>query len=184
MLGALALAGCATNDEVEAGVGDLPTQATESPVPEPEYIDTFNIGETIELPSATLIVNVLEQRDIVNSSSPDFTPNFVPAAGERIWYFDITWTNNSSEAVTKECHGPYSMDLRAYDIDGNEMLMFDQPGFIVGQNCSTGLLSGQTGTWLSGFRSLDADFGWATFSDYSGGEALVVLDPSLELTKG
>ena len=73
--------------------------------------------------------------------------------------------------------------LKAYDINGVEMMMVEQPGQIIGQNCSTGLLKGQTGTWLTGFRGLDADFGWAEFTDYAGGEAYVVLDPNIQLEK-
>ena len=84
--------------------------------------------------------------------------------------------------MAKECHGPYSMRLSAFDLQGREMLMADQPGMIEGQECSTGLMQGQTGTWLSAFHSLDEEFGWLVFEDYNGEPAAVVLDPDLELS--
>ena len=61
------------------------------------------------------------------------------------------------------------------------MLKVDQPGYIEGQNCSTGLMQGQTGRWQTAFRGLDEEFGWLVFDDYNGEEAIVVLDPDLEL---
>jgi len=150
--------------------------------PDEQIIDTYLPGEEIVLPSATFTVNTIEQRDMISSSHPDFEPDFVPAEGQRLWYFDITWTNTTSETVDKECRGPYMFDLTAYDVNGNEMEMVDQPGFIEGQNCSTGLVNGETGRWQSAFYSLDADFGYAVFVDYTGGEAYVVTDPAITLT--
>ena len=150
--------------------------------PDEQIIDTYLLGEEIVLPSATFTVNTIEQRDMIPSSNPDFEPDFVPAEGQRLWYFDITWTNTTNETVDKECHGPYMFDLTAYDINGNEMEMVDQPGFIDGQNCSTALMNGETGRWQSAFYSLDADFGYAVFTDYAGGEAYVVTDPAITLT--
>ncbi len=94
----------------------------------------------------------------------------------------ITWTNNANEAVSKECHGPYSMDLAAFDINGVQMLEVDQPGFIEGNNCQTGLMKGQTGVWYTAFHSLDADFGWAAFDDYGGDVGYVVKDPNVTLS--
>ncbi|UFU01865.1 hypothetical protein LQF12_10085 [Ruania suaedae] len=73
------------------------------------------------------------------------------------------------------------MDLTAFDVEGREMLMVDQPGYIDGQECSTGLMQGQTGTWLSAFRGLDAELGWLIFDDYNGEAAVVVMDPETEL---
>ncbi|MFC4555883.1 hypothetical protein [Georgenia faecalis] len=136
------------------------------------------MGELIRRPSADIVVNVLERRD---SIAADYQEPFTAGEGERLWYVDITWTNNLAEAVEKECHGPYSMDLRAFDLQGREMLMVDQPGYISGQNCTTGLMQGQSGTWLTAFRGLDEEFGWLLFEDYNGEPALVTLDPSLEL---
>lgn len=184
MVATLLLVGCSAPAKQDAAIAEETIEAPKEQTtePEPEYVETFGVGETFDLPSATFVVNVLEQRDIVESSFPDFQPHFVPGEGERLWYFDITWTNNTSEAVSKECHGPNAVRLEVFDVNGNQMLMVDQPGQIVGQNCSTGLLSGQTGKWLTAFRGLDADFGWAVFSDYQGGEELVTVDPNLKLS--
>lgn len=141
--------------------------------------DTFQIGETVDLPSATIVVETIERRDeIAASYEAPFTPN----PGERLWFVRMRWINDLPEAVGKECHGPYSMDLRAFDIDGREMLMVDQPGYIEGQECSTGLMQGQEGVWMSAFRSLDAEFGWLAFEDYNGGVAAVVADPNVKLS--
>lgn len=146
---------------------------------EAEGPDTFQIGDTVDLPSATIVVETIERRDeIAASYEAPFTPN----PGERLWFVRMRWINDLPEAVGKECHGPYSMDLRAFDIDGREMLMVDQPGYIEGQECSTGLMQGQEGVWMSAFRSLDAEFGWLAFEDYNGGMAAVVADPNIELS--
>lgn len=156
---------------------------TEEPEPTRDGPDTYQVGDLIERPTADLVVNVLEERDFIPASSTFHyeSGKIEPKEGERLWYVDITWTNNLPEAVSKECHGPYAMQLRAYDLEGREMLMADQPGMIEGQECSTGLLQGQTGTWLSAFHGLNADFGWLVFEDYNGEPAAVVLDPDLEL---
>ena len=137
----------------------------------------------MQLPSADFTVNVLEERDSVPTSYPESEPDYVPAEGERLWYFEIEWTNNTLEAVGKECHGPDMFDLQVYDINGAEMLMVDQPGMIQGQNCSTGLRQGETGSWYTAFYGSSADFGWALFTDYAGEEAVITLDPELELVR-
>ncbi|MDU0865399.1 hypothetical protein [Actinomyces urogenitalis] len=188
-LSSFALTACGHTDSKSEAQSTPSTAATQettptpTPTPEPETLDTHTIGESITLPSATFTVKTIEQRDMIPSSSPDWEPNFTPEAGQRLWYFDIEWTNTTDEVVSKECHGPDMFDLTAYDINGAEMEMVDQPGFIEGQNCSTGLMKGETGRWQTAFRSLDADFGWAIFRDYAGEEAIVVLDPSLQLTR-
>lgn len=167
---------------------DAPTEATSPPetateTPEPDLIDTFAIGESVQLPSADVTVQLIEEREVIPSDHPDFTPDFEPAEGERLWYLEIAWTNNTLDAVEKECHGPDMFDLQVYDVDGVEMLMVDQPGMIEGQNCATGLRQGETGTWLSAFNGGEADFGWALFTDYAGEDAVVTLDPALELVR-
>jgi len=185
---ALILGGCgsetAGGDPMATAATEAPATptsepTTERPAPTREEVPTFQIGEEISRPTANLVVNVLEERDVIQtgSYSDDYTPN----DGERLWYVDITWTNNLPEAVEKECHGPYSMNLQAFDVQGREMLMVDQPGYIEGQECSTGLMQGQTGTWLSAFRGLDDDLGWLVFDDYNGEEAVVTMDPNMKL---
>lgn len=193
---ALLLAGCAsgptdTSSEPPADattqtetVTESPTEVeSESPPPEPEVIETHAVGDLVQLPSADFTVRTIEERDQIPSSFPESTPDFEPGDGERLWYFDIEWTNNTLDAVEKECHGPYNFDLQVYDINGAEMLMVDQPGMIEGQNCSTGLRQGETGTWYSAFYGSEAEFGWAIFTDYAGGEAFVTIDPDIELTR-
>lgn len=167
----------------EEATSEEPT-TEEEPEPTRDGPDTYQVGELIERPTADLIVNVLEERDAIPASSSfHYTSGQIePGEEERLWYVDITWTNNLPEAVGKECHGPYAMQLRAFDLQGREMLMAEQPGMIEGQECSTGLLQGQTGRWQSAFHGLDEEFGWLVFEDYNGEPAVVVLDPDLELS--
>lgn len=150
--------------------------------PEKKKIPTHPVGELIKLPSANFTVKAIEQREEIESSFPDFEPNFKPEPGKRLWYFDIEWTNNTNEAVDKECHGPYNFNLRVFDINGVEMTQVQQPGFIIGNNCDTGLQKGETGRWQTAFNGLDADFGWAVFEDFAGDASVVTLDPNLELS--
>lgn len=206
----LALSACGSNDDNQnstaadrrtanadqssddAVVSEAPAAAEESrdtatetepepkpePEPEPEALEVHQIGEKIESPTADLVVEVVEQRDSIPTS---FDGPIEPNSGERLWYIDITWTNNLEQAVGKECHGPYEMRLHAFDLEGREMLMTDQPGMIEGQECTIGLMQGQTGRWQSAFHGLDEDFGWLVFDDYNGEPVLVVQDPDLEL---
>lgn len=169
--------------EDDAAIEDAEPTEAEQTTPEPDLIDTHAIGETVHLPSADFTVRTIEERESITSSFPSSTPNFEAGDDERLWYLDIEWTNNSKEAVEKECHGPYSFDLKVYDVQGVEMLEVDQPGMIEGQNCSSGLRQGQAGTWLSAFYGGEAEFGWAVFIDYEGGDAFVALDPDLELVR-
>ncbi len=158
-----------------------PVNPEPEPEPEPNLIETNAVGQLISLPSADITVRTIEERDEIPSSYPEMTEDFVAQDGNRLWFFDIEWTNNTNEAVTKECHGPDMMNLRVYDINGVEMLMVDQPGMIEGQECTTGLMKGETGTWMTAFTGPDSDFGWAVFEDYAGDQAVVTLDPDLEL---
>lgn len=166
--------------EDTATESETPSEAA-SPTDEP--VETSAVGEAVQLPSADFTVRVIEERDMIPSSFPDSTPDYTPGEGERLWFLDIEWTNNTLDAVAKECHGPDMFDLRVYDIDGAEMLMVDQPGMIEGQECSSGLRQGETGTWYTAFYGGTSDFGWAIFTDYAGEEAVVTLDPTLELTR-
>lgn len=179
--------GDGTATQAERGTEDppeaTPPAETVSETSEPDLIDVSAVGDPVQLPSADFTVRVIEERDTIKSSHPDSTSDFQPADDERLWYLDIEWTNNTLETVEKECHGPYMFDLHVYDIDGAEMLMVDQPGMIEGQNCSTGLRQGETGSWYAAFYGSEADFGWALFSDYAGEDAVVTLDPELELVR-
>lgn len=156
----------------------------DTPTPTREVIEHWNVGDSISMPSADVTVKTLEEREQIEKSSnfDDGSYLYEPREGERLWYVDMEWTNNAPEVVSKECHGPYSMQIHAFDINGNEMMMVDQPGYIEGQECSTGLMTGQTGRWQTAFRSLDAEFGWLIFDDFEGAVEFVTLDPHLELS--
>lgn len=190
---ALALGACSITDESPApepapATSEQATPKTEvsnepeeiEPAVEParEGPELYEVGGLIERPTADLIVEALEERDLI---ATDHEADYTPREDERLWYVDITWTNNLPDAVGEECHGPYEMHLQAFDLQGREMMMVEQPGYIQGQECATGLMQGQTGRWQSAFRSLDEEFGWLIFNDFNGEEAVVVLDPDLEL---
>ncbi|WP_155875957.1 hypothetical protein [Actinotignum schaalii] len=198
--GIATLASCSQEEPARSSAPSTPAAASQSgddsnqwmlnqgprkptPTPQKPSLKTFNVGDTITLPSATFTVKTIEQREEIPSSSPQYIPDFVAPEGKRLWYFDIDWTNTTNDAIMSECHGPYKFNLTAYDINGVQMLEVEQPGMIEGQNCSSGLLKGESGNWKTAFTSLDADFGWAIFEDYGGGRAIVVKDPSLDLVE-
>lgn len=194
----LALASC-SSEQTATDTASQPSRsaATTEPAPNPTLtaedteptsgateLETHLVGELITLPAASFTVKTLEQRDVIESSSPDFVPNFTPGEGQRLWYIEIEWTNLTNEVVDKECHGPYAFSLHIYDVDGIEMQEVDQPGFVTGNNCSTGLSNGQTGTWRTAYLGNETDFGYAEFDDLSSGDsAFVVLDPNIRLSK-
>ena len=151
-----------------------------SAAPTRETIETYGVGESIVSASAVLAVDVIEERGEIPTSvgEPPYTPN----RGQKLWYVKITWTNTQNEVADKDCFGPATMQLAAYDVDGVEMPSVDQPGWIEGNTCSS-LMKGEGGTWITAFRGPDSEFGWLEFDDYNGIPSFVTLDPRLVLTE-
>ena len=70
----------ATTDEITApSPSSTPSASTE---PEPDGPPTYFVGETIEIKSADFIVEVLEERDLIETSfEEDYTARTVSASG-------------------------------------------------------------------------------------------------------
>src|SRR5690625_1071862 len=64
------------------------------PEPEPAGPELHQIGDLIERPTADVVVEVLEERDVIVT---DFEADYEPGDDERLWYVDISWTTNLRE---------------------------------------------------------------------------------------
>lgn len=178
---ALLLAGTLTACHSTPKTPATPTpEITALPTPAPvPTIKTHPVGEKVHTPSADFIVHTIEQRD---STDTDYGNLITAPEGQRLWYLDIEWTNNSPN-VQHSCIGPDAYQLRVFDIDGVEMKHPDGARLLKNTDCKD-LLQGETGRWQAAFIGKDKHFGWAKFEDYGGhGFALVVLDSNLKLTQ-
>ena len=182
------LAGCATN----ADTGDQPEPttatttetsepaSTPTPSPTPSGPETKSIGEPVQFPSASITVNAAERRDVIEG---EYGETLSPNEGGTLWLLSMNWTNLSNEAVEKVCWGPYTTTLRVYDTQDREMLLDDNSGFIPGNDCTNGLMTGQSGEWFQAFQGLgDAEIGYATIQEgYSEDPVAVILNDSVTL---
>ena len=125
------------------------------------------IGERFTLDGvAEIVVNAAERRDQVESELPDYTPHLQPRNGGTLWLLSMNWTNLTNEAVSKVCWGPNSAGLQVFDTKDREMLMRDDSGSIVGNDCTNGLMTGQSGDWYQAFDGLpDSVIGYAVFTE-------------------
>ena len=147
-------------------------------------ISAPGIGEPFELPGvAEFVINSAERVDEIPSSSPRYTPNLTPQEGGTLFLLTMNWTNLSNEVVGKVCWGPYSSNLKVFDTQGRELMLSDDSGFIPGNECSSGLMNGQSGDWYQAFYGLsDSELGYAVFTSYVDGEQYpVILNPSVSL---
>ncbi|BDZ42457.1 hypothetical protein GCM10025865_17560 [Paraoerskovia sediminicola] len=94
------------------------------------------------------------------------------------------WKNTSNDAVSKVCWGPDTLGLKVYDTQDREMLLDDNSGFIPGNECSDGLMTGQSGDWYQAYQGLKgAEASYAILQDYTGGDPVaVVFDDDTFLT--
>ena len=108
-----------------------------------------------------------------------------PRAGDdgTLFLLEIEYTNKSNEAIRKECWGPSWVEITVYDTEDREMLESNDSGHIPGNNCSTGVLSGQSGHRYVAFEgSKDAVIGYAVFEDYTTLESEpIILHPDVTL---
>lgn len=141
-------------------------------------IETHNVGDVIKSPSTDITVKKIESR---KSIQVDYGPILTEKPGKILWLLEIKWKNNLNEAADSACFGPHDVYLRVYDINGVEMLEDDDSVHISGNDCSTGLMKGETGTWRTAFHGKKEDFGWVVFDDFNGEASYVTLDPDLEL---
>lgn len=154
---------------------------SESPLEdEDNKVETHAVGELIKSESADFTVKKIEDLKTIQST---FGPALKAKPGKKLWLLKVRWKNNTKEAALGACFGPSNVQLRVYDIDGVEMLGDDESVHIKGNDCDTGLMKGETGTWLKAFHGTKADFGWAVFEDYKGENSYVTLDPDLQLER-
>lgn len=186
----IGLAGCSSDTETpaveEATVSTEPSaeptvDPTPTSEPEPEPSRVHKIGDTVEFESATIVVDAVEQQDTIQG---EFGTNLDPKGDGSLWLLSMNWTNLSKEAVSKVCWGPYTVELRVFDTENREMLLDDDSGFIPGNECSDGLMTGQSGDWFQAFQGLNgAELGYITLQEGYGDEpAVVLVDESLVLT--
>lgn len=154
--------------------------ATPEPEPTPETIETIGLGEEISTTAATITIDSVETVD----SLPSQFVEILPEDGQSLHLLTMNWTNTGTEAVQKVCFGPDTVDIRVYDQDDREMLFDTDSGHIEGNECSSGLMSGQTGLWLSAYQGLaDSTPTYAVITDYLGGEdQYVALAEGVELS--
>lgn len=153
---------------------------TPTPTPTPAGPVTVAVGEPVEFPSASITINGAERQDIIEGEHGE---SLTPNDGGSLWLLSMNWTNLSNEAVEKVCWGPYTTALRVFDTQDREMLLDDRSGFIPGNECSNGLMTGQSGDWFQAYQGLaDAEIGYATIQEgYSDDPIAVVLNPDVSL---
>lgn len=159
------------------------TTTTPTPTATPDAtptIDAAKLGEPVNLPDADITVQAVEQVDQIQG---DYDTNIDPQDGGTLFKITMEWTNKSNDAVDKKCFGPYSVIMSVYDTDDHEMLSDSNSGFIPGNDCNTGLMTGQTGPWLVAYHGLaNAEVGYIIFQQGTDMEAVVVKD-GLELVQ-
>lgn len=155
---------------------------TPGPTPDPEVLPTTAIGEAVTFDDATIIVQVAET--VTEIPTESYTDNLYPTEGESLHLITMEWTNLSNEAVSKKCFGPYTVDMRVYDNQNREMLLSNDSGHIVGNDCSNGLLTGQSGPWIVAYQGLEgAELGYITFQrGYTDMPKIVLVDENLTMT--
>ncbi|MDN6428430.1 MAG: hypothetical protein L0J79_01155 [Propionibacterium sp.] len=182
---ALGLSACGgdTGATPEASSSPTPAATTATPTPTPTptpTIEAAKLGEPVNLPDADITVQAVEQ---VEQIQGNYDTNIDPQDGGTLFKITMEWTNKSNDAVDKKCFGPYSVTMSVYDTDDHEMLSDSNSGFIPGNDCDTGLMTGQTGPWLVAYHGLaNAEVGYIIFQQGTDMEAVVVKD-GLELVQ-
>lgn len=200
MAGGALLTGCGSQGSEAASTVTVTTTATttatvtetiEAQPPELEVSETeeteasggsettvVKIGEEVQLPSATITITDVAQVESLGAG------RIQPDEGETLWLVSMEWTNTSNEAVSKVCHGPYAVEMEVYDTQDREMLDSKDSGFIEGNDCSNGLLTGQSGEWYEAFLGVEgAEIGYAGFFEgYDTPPTAVILNDDAELS--
>lgn len=177
---------------VTATVTETVTEAAPEPAEDEEpsaeepaagaEVEGVLLGEVMEFPSASVTINSAERRDSITSDTGNIT--IAPGDGESLWVLSMEWTNLSDEAVSKVCHGPYTVEVEVYDTEDRQMLRSDESGHIPGNECSDGLLTGQSGEWFVAYTGLeDAEIGYVAVAEgYDERPQVVILDESVSLS--
>lgn len=185
-----ALAACGVGDN-QGESSPTPTPAVASSTPTPSQtpaapkLTVVKIGEPAVTPSATITVLSVEPVESI-STEFDFEPPITPPEGGTSWLLKMNWTNLTNDAVQKVCWGPDMVKLHVYDTQDREMLLDDRSGMVPGNDCTNGLMTGQSGDWYAVFQGLGgAEIGYATIDDYadtSGIPVAVQLNDSVTLS--
>lgn len=184
---ALSLSACGgdTGAASEASSSPTPVATTATPTPSPTptptpTIDAAKLGEPVSLPDADITVQNVEQVDQIQG---DYDTNIDPQDGGTLFKITMEWTNQSKAAVSKKCWGPDTVTMGVYDTEDREMLLDNNSGFIPGNDCTNGLMTGQTGPWLAAYQGLaGAEVGYILFQQGTTTEAVIVKD-GLELVQ-
>lgn len=134
--------------EPMADEGDV--EAT--PASDTTGITFLELGETADMPTAAITVNSVEQVPEIVSEYGDVIR---PGEGESLWLISMEWTNLDSQAVSKVCWGPYTVSMEVLDSEQRSLLQSDESGSIPGNDCSNGLLTGQSGEWYQAYIGLE-----------------------------
>lgn len=179
---ALGLIGCGGAGPAETSASDAgapsPTAIartsapTPRPTPTPDGPAMFKLGEAVTLPSASITVLSAEKADSIERA---YDGPLTPTSDGTLWLLKMNWTNLSTQAVSKVCWGPYEVDMSVYDTQGREMLLDDGSGGISGNECSNGLMTGQSGDWYAAYQGLaDSQIGYAVLADYNAAEPVAI----------
>lgn len=152
---------------------------TQSPTLTP--VEAPGIGEVLEMENADFtVVSAKESGPIKGQYGGDG-----PSAGEdgTLFLLEIEYTNKSKEAISMECWGPLWVDIKVYDTQDREMLVKDESRLIPGNDCMTGVVSGQSGHRYAAYEGpKDAEIGYAVFNDYTSQESMpIILNPDVTL---
>jgi hypothetical protein len=157
--------------------------ASPTPTPSPTLtpVKAPGMGEVLEMENTDFtVVSAKESGPIKGEYGADG-----PRAGEdgTLFLLEIEYTNKAKEAISKECWGPHWVEITVFDTQDREMLESNDSGHIPGNNCSTGILSGQSGHRYVAFEGpKDAEIGYAVFDDYTSQESMpIILNPDLTL---
>ena len=143
-----------------------------------EVRSALPLGYEFTLPGvASFTVHDAQQVSSIKGGA--YSGDLLPQPGGTLFLLSMTWTNLANEVVGKVCWGPYSADLKVYDTAGRELMLSDQSGHIDGNECSNGLMNGQSGDWYQAFYGLpDSELDYAVFRSYNDqSEVKVSLRP-------
>lgn len=185
----LTFSGCGDSGATPGETSDVTPASAQSPRPTSTPTPTptsaagprvYAQGESVDLPSAAITIFSGERAESIERNYDD---PLTPASGGTLWLLKMNWTNLSNEAVSKVCWGPYTVDVSLFDTQGREMLLDNGSGGIVGNECSTGLMTGQSGDWYAAYQGLaDAEIGYAVLSDHRSEPVAVAFADGLTLT--
>lgn len=156
---------------------------TPTPSPTPTTVEAPGIGEVLEMENTDFTVVSAETSGPIQGQYGGEGPR----AGEdgTLFLLEIKYTNKSDKAISKECWGPHWVEITVFDTQDREMLESNDSGQIPGNNCSSGVVSGQSGHRYVAYEGpKDAEIGYAVFDDYTSYESMpIILNPDITLSE-